>query len=357
MLLVKYKGNGDVAWVKTGIGDGISYAVHVDRKDNVYITGEFYSSTISIGTQTLTRMDNDPDFFVVKLDTSGNSIWAKDGSNEYGYSITSNQNGDVFVSGNYYTATLTIDTYTFNNPGGGGGGYASFLVRYDRYGNTIWVKNFGSTAGTYVYSVASDVSNIYIAGYFHPFAPIVFGTYTLAPPSGCTQPLYLVRLDFSGNVVYANAFKAGGGNGNGNVQAWACTDKFKNVYLFSLFDISQFDIGGYTLIQSGIANVFLAKFYFNDVGIKEYEANNTGSILYPNPNSGDFIIKIEESRRNEKPEINIFDVTGRLISAEKKVSGNSSEFQLKNDLQNGMYLVKVKFDDGTCDIHHLIISK
>jgi hypothetical protein len=291
----------------------------------------------------------------VKLDTSGNSIWAKSGSSEYGYSITSNLNGDIFVSGNYSSTILTIGSYTFSNAAAGGG-YSNFLVNYDKDGNIKWVKSFGNQGDNYVYSVSTDASNIYITGFFFPWYPIVFGTYTLNPPLGCTQPLYFVRLDFSGNVVYANAYKTGGGNGNGNVQAWACTDKFSNVYLFSLFDISQFEIGSYTLTQNGSSNVFLAKFHFNDVGIKENPADYSGSILYPNPNSGEFSIKINEGKRNERLEIAIFDVTGRLVWSEKK-SGESNEFQLKNDLKDGMYLVKVKFDDGTYDIHHLIISK
>jgi hypothetical protein len=357
MLVVKYYGsNGNVAWAKTGIGDATAYAVHADKKDNVYITGEFYSPTISIGTHTLTRMDNDPDFFVVKLDTSGSSIWAKNGSNEYGYSITSNPAGDIFVFGNYYTSKLIVETFTLTNSDTNSN-YDNFLVKYDSVGNIKWVRSFGNAGENFGYSVASDMSNLYIIGSCMPLVQFVLGTYTYTPPQGSTLPLYFARLDYNGNVVFANIFSTGGGTGAGAVQAWACTDKYKNVYLHSYFDITPFTIGTYTLTQSGYSNIFLAKFHFGDVGIKENSADYSESILYPNPNSGEFSIKISENRKNEKLEIAIFDITGRLVWTKKKAVEDSNEFQLKNDLKDGMYLVKVKFDDGTYDIHHLIISK
>jgi hypothetical protein len=81
------------------------------------------------------------------------------------------------------------------------------------------------------------------------------------------------------------------------------------------------------------------------------------SAIYPNPNDGNYTLRINRNGEKTSVEITIFDITGRLVVTEKKAVGDSSEFQLKNDLKDGMYLVKVKFDDGTYDIHHLIISK
>jgi hypothetical protein len=92
-------------------------------------------------------------------------------------------------------------------------------------------------------------------------------------------------------------------------------------------------------------------------GIEENVKTGSSILAYPNPNNGSFTIKLPEGRQEQNVEISMFDITGRLISKENRSITNGSEIGVKSDLKDGMYLLKVKFEGGSYDVHHLIISR
>src|ERR1017187_7278281 len=85
-FLVKYDSSGNVIWVKnskanlssTGV---IGYNVAIDQQENVFAIGYFTQDTIQFGTDTLIFSGNidQQNVFIVKYDSSGNAIWAKNG--------------------------------------------------------------------------------------------------------------------------------------------------------------------------------------------------------------------------------------------------------------------------------------
>lgn len=69
-------------WAKSAIGTipDYGYSVSADAQGNVFVTGRFFSPTITFDTITLTNTDssgNTEDIFIAKYDTSGNILWAK----------------------------------------------------------------------------------------------------------------------------------------------------------------------------------------------------------------------------------------------------------------------------------------
>src|SRR3954471_4636321 len=74
-------------WAKS-IGD-VSYSeadgVTTDKQGNIYVTGSFRAPTITFGTFTLTNADQstnqNQDIFVVKYNASGTALWAKRAGN------------------------------------------------------------------------------------------------------------------------------------------------------------------------------------------------------------------------------------------------------------------------------------
>ncbi len=78
--------------------------------------------------------------------------------------------------------------------------------------------------------------------------------------------------------------------------------------------------------------------------------------LYPNPNNGNYTIRINGAKDKESVEICIFDMNGKLLIKEDKSVINKEIFLTQN-LLNGTYTVKVKLADGTYDQHKIIISK
>jgi hypothetical protein len=90
---------------------------------------------------------------------------------------------------------------------------------------------------------------------------------------------------------------------------------------------------------------------------KKAENELQKSALFPNPNNGSFVLRISDKEGKQSAEITIFDITGREVYHENRQIEGEQQMNVGNSLLNGTYLVKVKLEDGTTDVHRLIISK
>ena len=76
------------------------------------------------------------DVFIVKYDASGNMLWAKGaggGSNEEGYSLSTDVSGNIYLSG-YFTQPSNFGTIKLTSAGQAD----LFLAKYDPSGNVLW---------------------------------------------------------------------------------------------------------------------------------------------------------------------------------------------------------------------------
>lgn len=350
MFLIKYDSNGNVLWAQNAKGFAQGYGGTVDGEGNAYVTGAFGNPTMSIGAFTLTQNNPNYGFFLAKFDGSGNVLWAKTENCGYGYGLVTNNNNDVFVTGSISGSIASIGTHTiYNND--------VFLAKYDKSGNVIWAKGFGS--GTdYGYSVATDISSVYTTGRFN--SPLVFGTYTLAVPPGYVNPAYITRFDFNGNLVWSTALDVG--SSFPNHQSWICTDAFSNLYLTGFFQTNPFNTGCSTLTPTGARSGFVLKYHFNDVGIEENNINTEISTsIFPNPNDGNYVLRINRIAfsgfEKQRVEIVILDIAGKELVKEDRILSANDELKMSNSLLNGAYMVRVKFEDGSLNFHRLLISK
>jgi len=172
------------AWARSagGTSDDFGYSVSTDVNGNVLVTGTFGSSSLTFGTTVLTNAGGS-DIFIVKYDAGGNLLWAKSAggtSTDYGYSVSSDANGNVFVTGSFTSPTLTFGTTVLTNPGT----YDIFIVKYDGSGNVLWAKSVGGTSNDYSFSVSSDANgNVFATGYFNS-PSLAFGTTILTTMGG-----------------------------------------------------------------------------------------------------------------------------------------------------------------------------
>ncbi|MBK8739420.1 MAG: SBBP repeat-containing protein [Betaproteobacteria bacterium] len=140
-------------------------ATALDATGQTYVAGTFNGATITLGSVTLTRI-GDYDVLVAKLDMDGNVIWARNfggvGAYAYGQSVAVDGAGNVFLGGVFEDASLTTPALARIGRGD------AFVIKLDATGATIWAKNFGgSGAFVYAQSVATDgVGNVYLGGYF-----------------------------------------------------------------------------------------------------------------------------------------------------------------------------------------------
>jgi len=136
---VKYYSNGTQAWNKTlnifSPYYETPYGADTDSFNNVIITGRIqYSTTV--------------DVFTIKIDKDGNVLWIEafaGSSYDEGREIAIDSHNNIFVGG--YTNSY------------GAGARDALLIKYDKDGNELWYKTYGTFHDEYVRDIAIDSRN------------------------------------------------------------------------------------------------------------------------------------------------------------------------------------------------------
>ncbi len=174
IFVAKLNSRGNWLWAKNAGGIYYDYGsgIAVDANGNSYVTGCFYSTTATFGSNTLTSKGDD-DIFVAKLDSSGNWLWVKNAggtSDDSGSGIAIDASGNSYVTG-CFEGSATFGSTTLTSKG-----FTDiFVAKLDSSGNWLWAKNAGGTSRDSVNDIAVDASkNSYVTGYFQGSA--TFGT-------------------------------------------------------------------------------------------------------------------------------------------------------------------------------------
>lgn len=262
----------DFLWAKsikgTSSEDGSTAemgSMTVDAWGNVYLTG-FFTGTVDFdpgaGIYNLTVSSSYGDIFILKLDASGNFLWAKNmggASADWGHSIAVDPAGNVYTTGLFYwTADFDPGAGTFNLTSNGSSDI--FISKLDSSGNFVWAKSMGGTASDERPSIALDAAgNIYTTGNFAgtvDFDPGA-GTFVISPASGYNYDVFVSKLDSSGNFVWAKNM----GGPSFDIAYSIAIDASGNVYTTGYFyETADFDPGAGTFyMTSDSSDVFISK--------------------------------------------------------------------------------------------------
>lgn len=210
LFLTKYDNTGNVLWTRSAVGNSSSFeeswAVAVDENNNVVITGVFSGTNLTFGGTTLSCPNNGKNIFIVKYDSQGNLMWAKSvdfTSTIWMTDITTDNNGNIFITGQYSSATngITFGSITLNAPSNGN----PFVAKYDPNGNVVWAKAATSTSGNWSEGIAVDGSgNVFITGGYISSSsdPFSFGGITLPNTNG-TRNIFTMKFNSNGNAIWA----------------------------------------------------------------------------------------------------------------------------------------------------------
>ncbi len=165
-FIAKYDSEGNYIWSKhpTGFTAGIGRAITTDAFNNVYVAGQFEGEA-TFGTYNLITRGVQ-DIFLLKIDSSGNVLWAKSGGGKVqdrGKSVFVDKTGNVYLTGivnlpGYGMIFFDNDSLLANESD-------IIIAKYDKDGKLICIKTAGGYSGDSGEGIIADRSgNVYIAG-------------------------------------------------------------------------------------------------------------------------------------------------------------------------------------------------
>lgn len=332
--VVKLDSSGNLQWQKALGGTSNERAFEIQQtSDGGYIvSGDTYSS--NSGDVSSTAFGS-RDFWIVKLGSTGNITWEKrfGGSGEdNAYSINQTSDSGYIVSG---TTTSINGNITFNN---GQGDF--WIIKLDALGNLQWEKALGSVTYDQAYSVKQTPDGNYIAtGYLSSNTGIAE-----SEPLASTQ-YWVVKLDTLGNLLWHKSY-----GGSGNEAAYSIiftTDGGLAVAGYSNTNPNSGDVTG----NHGQLDFWILKLSGSkELGTME---NNPPEkpILYPNP-AKDFVYI---NRLPKESIVTIFDTVGRMVFS-KKYSQTNISIETST-LANGVYIIQIESKGTSILSEKLIIKK
>jgi len=309
VYLVKTDTVGDTIWTRTFGGSDHDYGFSVAQtSDGGYIVA---GRTYSFGAGSW-------DFYLVKTDAVGNTIWTRTyGGSDWdsGESVTQTTDGGYIVAGG---------TESF------GAGYEDvYLVKTDADGDTLWTRTYGGDLWDCGHTIANTTDGGYIvAGY----------TYSFGVGSG---DVYLVKTDAVGDTIWTRTY--GGSNDDTG------------------FSFAQTSDGGYIIagrtysFGADSGDVYLVKtdsLGFTGIGENPPFTKPEAFALsaYPNPFNSAVKISLScHSRAIGNPEIEIYDINGRMVKTippaplnkgGARRAGGSYYWRPDAALASGVYLVR-----------------
>jgi len=123
-------------WAKQVICAGSVYChdMALDSLGNVYIVGEFFSTTTASFGSTALNGNGEEDIYAAKLDSNGNWLWAKQAggsTTDQGYSICVDHDFNAYITGCFWSATLFYPHYLVTD-----GAFKAYVAKL-----SYWVAN------------------------------------------------------------------------------------------------------------------------------------------------------------------------------------------------------------------------
>ncbi|HAD98653.1 MAG TPA: hypothetical protein DCG19_14675, partial [Cryomorphaceae bacterium] len=337
IFIQKQDPSGNLLWVRQIGGASIEYArdLAVDGSGNVYVTGEFQGSVdFDPGPQihNLTSAGSN-DYYVLKLDASGNFLWAVSGGGsdlDGGTSIAVNPGGGVYITGGFW-GTSDLD------PGPGVASFTSdgfadaFILKLDASGNFIWARKMGGPSRMRSASLASDpAGNVYATGWFEDsvdFDPGVGVQYLTATG---LEDIFILKLDSGGNLGWAHRI----GSSSHQQGEGITTDPYGGVYVTGRFRaIVDFDPGpgmDYINVTSGGRHAFVIKM------------DTTGSLIWGKGIQGTSSVTAAGFDVAVDSHLNVY--TTGLFSGSIDFDPGPGTYTLNSGITHDIYVQKLDFN-------------
>ena len=273
----------DFVWAKKG--EYYTYGITHDASGNVYTTG-YFSGTVDfdpspLGVFNLTAAYGRVNSFILKLNASGNFVWAKefvpltDETLVTGFEIKVDPMGNVYTIGSFSNQNYSWDNGIVDfDPGPGfynletdvfpsGWSANSFLSKLDGSGNFVWAHkmvNTSSVLGSQLSFELDNANNICLTGFFEDtkdFNPGALGVFNMTAIGDFDG--FVLKLNTSGIFMWAKQF-----SGTGLVFSEdLAIDDDNNIYSIGSFtgtaDFNPSLLGVHNITSAGNTDVYISK--------------------------------------------------------------------------------------------------
>ncbi|MBT8195414.1 MAG: T9SS type A sorting domain-containing protein, partial [Bacteroidia bacterium] len=309
--IVKLNSIGDTLWTKSLGGTGTDIASSIQQtSDGGYIVAGYTSSNDG----DVSGNNGSGDYWVIKLNSSGNITWQKclGGSNgEIANDIQQTSDGGYIVAG-----------FTESNDGDVSGNHGDFdywVVKLDSGGIIIWQNCLGGTLDESANSVQQTSDGGYIvAGYTDSNDGDVSGNHG-------NDDYWVVKLNSSGNITWQNCL-----GGTSVDRAWSIEQTTDGYVAAGWTESNDNDVSG----NHGNRDVWVVKLDSSFTSINEVQNSHYVIQAYPNPSNGQFTLQ------TTKGQLEIYDVLGDLIYSQI-ILEEETVLDISNQ-PNGIYFVNLK---------------
>jgi hypothetical protein len=333
--IIKLDGSGNKVWDKTFGGaasDDLS-ALQQTSDGGFILGGSSRSDTGGDKSQPSHGNVSHPDYWVVKVDASGTKVWDK----TYGGAEPEFLNSIQQTSNGGYILGGNSESGISGDKTENSKGIVDFwVVRISTTGSVLWDKTIGGNLVDQLYSVRQTSDGGFILG---GASDSGVGQDKSQPSKG-DMDYWLVKLNLAGTKVWDKTF---GGHTHDILFSLQQTSDSG----FILGGLSASTISGdKTQALRGSWDYWVIKTGANATGLFE-ETFNAGLSVFPNPNNGKFTIQLKELT-SPTAEVTITDLPGRTILHKKiKFSDNQRIVEVSIPDAKGMFLLHVKTGNQT----------
>ncbi|MBQ2937559.1 MAG: MucBP domain-containing protein [Clostridia bacterium] len=276
-MIIKYSAEGEVEWVRSVGGNDADCIKSVTEMTDggIIVGGEFKSSTIQVGNETLTNLT--PEYFsertfdgmIIKYTAEGEVEWAKiiGGSYDDGINSVKRTGDGGFIAGGYFESytvqvgneTLRNSSYYYTSDG--------MIIKYNAEGEVEFVKKIGGQGNDYINSVLETIDKGIVLGGSFESSSIQIGNETLtnAGNYGIDDGM-IIKYYEEGGVEFAKSI---GGTGDDIINSVIETKNGAYVAAGS-FQSSTLQVREETLTNAGSSDGMIVR-YLNETGVPEVQ--------------------------------------------------------------------------------------
>ena len=203
--ILKLNATGSIEWQKSIRGNLFDILDNIKQTtDGGYIAGLYSES--GIGLDKTAPSQGAYDYWIVKLDASGNIMWQNTiggGAGDYLYAVSQLSDGSYIVGGTSFSSASGNKTEVLI------GGSDLWIVKLDISGNLVWQNTIGGADLDGLNAIRATQDNGFIIGGFS--WSDISGDKVENKIIGGVEDAWIMKLNSEGEIVWQNAI---GGNNN-----------------------------------------------------------------------------------------------------------------------------------------------